>query len=157
MTELPQSEQAKREVAAAVHSFFEAGKNGDLSSLMRMHGPSDIFTKFGDVPPYTRQGSEEAFAYEQASFANMSDYRYQLDDLRIDLAGGLAIATFYLDERGMIVNDYSFEGRTVSTRSRVTMLLVKLDGSWRIIHEHFSSIPGWEPEAEGSDSEGERN
>jgi ketosteroid isomerase-like protein len=157
MTELWRSDQAKREVAAALHSFFEAGKNGDLSSLMKMHGPADILTKFDDVPPYTRQGSEGAFAYEQASFANMSDYQYRLDDLRIDLAGGLAIATFFLDEKGMIVNDYSFEGRTVSTRSRVTMLLSKFDGSWRIIHEHFSSIPGWHPEAEGGDSKGERN
>lgn len=122
--------------------FFEAGKNKDLGALHKFHSPSYVFTKFDENPPYTRQDSEEAFVYEQASFANISDYSYEVENLRIDLIEQAAIATFYLKFKGIFVNDYSFEGRTVAARSRVTMVLAKFQNEWKIVHSHFSSIPG---------------
>jgi ketosteroid isomerase-like protein len=138
--------EVEREVAAVIYAYFEAGKNKDLVSLAKFHSPADVFTKFDDVPPFTRQGSGEAFVLEQASFANISDYEYKIMELRIDLIGGAALATFYLDYTGMFVNDYSFEGRTVGSRSRVSMLLARFDGSWRMVHEHLSSVPDWPSE-----------
>jgi hypothetical protein len=41
----------------------------------------------------------------------------------------------------MLVDDYSFTGRTMSVRSRGTMVLQKNDKQWLIVHEHFSKIP----------------
>jgi ketosteroid isomerase-like protein len=79
--------------------------------------------------------------YEQASFANISDYSYEIENLRIDLIAETAVATFYLNYKGMIVNDYSFEGRTVASKARVTMVLAKFQKQWKIVHSHFSSIP----------------
>jgi ketosteroid isomerase-like protein len=155
MADAWRSDGTKREVASVVHAFFEAGKNKDLASLVKFHSPADLFTKFDDVPPYTRQGSDEAFVFEQASFANISDYSYTVDDLRVDLIGDVAVATFYLGCRGMFVNDYSFEGRTVASRSRVTMLLARFDGSWKIVHEHFSSVPDWHEVPTQGSKEGE--
>ncbi|HXW37957.1 MAG TPA: nuclear transport factor 2 family protein [Nitrososphaerales archaeon] len=136
-----QSDPVKREVAKVIVAFFEAGKNKDLPHLGDFHSDRGSFTKFDENPPYTRQNSEEAFVYEQASFANISDYSYELVDLRIDVFGAVAVATFYLSTKGMFVNDYSFEGSTVSSRSRVTMVLVDTGAGWRIAHEHFSSFP----------------
>ena len=133
----------KREVEGTVRAFFEAGKNKDLTALADFHAPREFFTKFDENPPYTRQNSEEAFVYEQAAFANISDYRYSIDDLRIDLLGGSAVATFYLTYGGMFVNDYSFEGSPVSGRARVSMVLVRTPKGWRIAHEHFSRYPDW--------------
>ena len=153
MAELWSGDGIKREVASVVFSFFEAGKNKDLASLNSLHGPAGIFSKFDDVPPYTRQSSEEAFTYEQAAFANLSDYQYSLEDLRIDIVGGTAVATFYLQAKGMVVNDYSFEGQTVSSRARVTFILARFEGSWRIVHEHFSAIPGWKEARPSSDGQ----
>jgi len=147
MDQARNEEKDRSEVSALIRSFFEAGKEKDLTSLMGFHSPS-VFTKFGDTPPYTRQNSEEAFVHEQAEFANISDYQYRIEDLRIDLLGEAAVATFYLSYKGVFVNDYSFEGMTVSSRSRVTMVLAKFRGSWSIVHEHFSSfpdLPGKEP------------
>src|SRR5271169_2203178 len=89
-------DQAKREVTALINSFFEAGKEKELTTLMDFHAPDRLFTKFDENPPYTRQNSEEAFVHEQAAFANISDYEYKVEDLRIDLVGDTAIATFYL-------------------------------------------------------------
>ena len=133
----------KKEVAAVIHAFFEAGKNKDLASLADFHAARELFSKFDENPPYTRQNSQEAFVYEQAAFANISDYSYQIDDLRVDLLGGIAIATFYLTYKGMFVNDYSFEGTPVGSKSRVTMILTRTERGWKIAHEHFSRFPDW--------------
>ncbi len=136
-----ETETLKREVEAVIHAFFEAGKNKELTTISGFHSPTEFFTKFDESPPYTRQNSEEAFIYEQAAFANISDYEYQVEDPRIDLIGETAIATFYLSYKGVFVNNYSFEGRTVGSRSRVTMVLAKFSGEWRIAHAHFSQFP----------------
>lgn len=136
-----EEDRVKREVTAFILSFFEAGKEKELTTLMDFHAPAKVFTKFDEHPPYTRQDSEEAFVYEQASFANISDYEYKVEALRVDLLGGAAIATFYLTFKGVFVNDYSFEGMTVGSRSRVTMVLGRFADGWKIVHEHFSPFP----------------
>jgi ketosteroid isomerase-like protein len=138
-------EHQKKEVAAAIHAFFEAGKNKDLGALADLHAPHEVFSKFDENPPYTRQNSQEAFVHEQASFSGISDYDYKIDDLRIDLIGETAVATFYLTYKGMFVNDYSFEGTPISSRARVTMVMSKTSGDWRIVHEHLSRFPDWAP------------
>jgi ketosteroid isomerase-like protein len=108
---------------------------------MDYHAPGKLFTKFDENPPYTRQNSEEAFVHEQAAFANISDYEYKIDDLQIDMVGQAAIASFYLTFKGVFVNDYSFEGMTVGSRSRVTMVLARFRDGWKMVHEHFSPFP----------------
>jgi len=133
-------EQTKNEVASFILSFFDAGREKDLTSLMDFHSPTS-FSKFDDNPPFTRQNSEEAFIHEQAAFASISDYQYKVEDMRVDLVGETAIATFYLTYNGVFVNDYSFEGMTVGSKSRATMVLTKFKGGWKIVHEHFSSLP----------------
>jgi len=139
----------EKEVKAAIFAFFEAGKNKDLAALADLHASREVFTKFDENPPYTRQNSQEAFVYEQAMFANISDYSYEVDDLRIDLIDGTAVATFYLTYRGMFVNDYSFEGSPVNSKARVTMILSKTPRGWKIAHEHFSRFPDWVSQQQG--------
>ncbi|MBI3841500.1 MAG: nuclear transport factor 2 family protein [Thaumarchaeota archaeon] len=148
-----QSQREKKDVEAVVFAFFEAGKNKDIPSLPGFHAGSDSFTKFDENPPYTRQNSEQAFVHEQASFSNISDYTYQIDDLRVDVFGVAAVATFYLTYKGMFVNDYSFEGSPVGSRARVTMVLTKTARGWKIAHEHFSRFPDW-VSTKGSDDKG---
>ena len=145
-------DQQKKEVIAVIHAFFEAGKNKDLGALADLHASRDVFSKFDENPPYTRQNSQEAFVYEQAAFANISDYTYQIDELKVDLLDGTAVATFYLTYKGMFVNDYSFEGTPVSSKARVTMVLSRTDRGWRIAHEHFSRFPDWTSPQKGPDS-----
>lgn len=137
----PRTEKYKKEVAAVIFAYFEAAKNKDFASLERFYSPNNIFTKFDENPPYTRQNSIDAFIYEQAAFSNISDYEYKIDELRIDLVDSVAIATFYLYYKGVIVNDYTFEGTTISSKCRVTMVLSRFDGEWKIVHEHFSKLP----------------
>jgi ketosteroid isomerase-like protein len=133
-----QLDQAKKDVAALIAAYFEVGKSKDITSLSRFFAPSQYFTKFDETPPFTRQNANDAFMYEQARFANIADYEYKIDDLRIDVIGFMAIATFYLSYKGVFVNDYSFEGSTVGGRSRVTMVIGKFGDDWKIVHEHAS-------------------
>ncbi len=139
--DLRPSDKDKSEVEKTIRAFFEAAKNKDFSALAGFHASRDYFTKFDENPPYTRQNSEEAFVYEQATFANISDYSYSIDELRIDLLGEVAIATFYLNYSGMFVNDYSFEGSPVRARTRVTMVLARTPKGWKMVHEHISRMP----------------
>jgi ketosteroid isomerase-like protein len=134
------SDKDKKGIEAVIRAFFEAGKNKDLTALAGFHASRDQFTKFDENPPYSRQNSEEAFVYEQAAFANISDYNYSVDDLRVDLLGDVAVASFYLSYSGMFVNDYSFEGSPVHARSRVTMVLARTREGWKMVHEHFSRL-----------------
>jgi ketosteroid isomerase-like protein len=136
-----EQEQVRKEVLALIHSFFDAGRDKELTTLMDFHAPDKVFTKFDENPPYTRQNSEEAFVYEQAAFANISDYEYKIEDLKIDVVRDVAIATFYLTFKGVFVNDYSFEGMTVGSRSRVTMVVARFGERWKMVHEHFSPFP----------------
>lgn len=133
-----QLDQARKEVAALVTAYFEVGKTKDIASLSRFFAPAQYFTKFDESRPFTRQNSNDAFVYEQARFANISDYQFKIEDLRIDVLGLMAVATFYLDYKGVFVNDYSFEGSTVEGRSRVTMVAGRFGDSWKIVHQHSS-------------------
>jgi ketosteroid isomerase-like protein len=136
-----QLDQTRKEVAALITSYFDVGKSKDITSLSGFFAPTQYFSKFDESRPYTRQNSDDAFMYEQARFANISDYEYKLEDLRIDVLGFMAVATFYLDYKGVFVNDYSFEGSTVAGKSRVTMVIGKFGESWKIIHQHSSRFP----------------
>ena len=131
------------EVEGVIRAFYEAGKNKDLTSLSAFHARPDRFSKFDENPPFTRQNSEEAFVHEQAAFANISDYSYIIEGLRVDMFGDTAVATFYLTYKGMFVNDYSFEGSPVGSRARVTMVLTREKDGWKIAHEHLSRFPDW--------------
>jgi len=137
------SDKDKKEIESFIVSYFEAGKNKDLTSIAGFHSSMDLFSKFDENPPYTRQNSDEAFVYEQAAFANISDYSYSIDNMRIDLLNDCAVATFYLTYKGMFVNDYSFEGSPVSSRVRVTMVVIRTPKGWKISHEHLSRFPDW--------------
>ncbi len=138
-------EHERKEISSVIFAFFEAGKNKDLTSIEDFHSSPSTFSKFDENAPYTRQDSEEAFVHEQAAFANISDYQYQIDDLRIDILGDAAVATFYLTYKGIFINDYSFEGSPVGSKARVTMVLAKTPRGWRMAHEHFSRFPDWSP------------
>jgi len=149
---LPPSDKDRHDVETAIRAFFEAGKNKDLTALADFHASRDQFTKFDENPPYTRQNSDEAFVYEQAAFVNISDYDYTVDELRIDVLGDVAVASFYLSYSGMFVNDYSFEGSPVRARTRVTMVLTRTLKGWKAVHEHLSRMSDLQAQRRPPDS-----
>src|SRR6185503_3568909 len=101
------------------------------------------FTKFGDSPPYDRREFDRALMLEQLQFASISDYDFKVEGLKIEVWDDTAIATFLLESTGMIVDDYSFRGTTISNKARTTIVLRKNgDGRWMMMHQHLSKFSG---------------
>jgi ketosteroid isomerase-like protein len=100
------------------------------------------YTKFDDWPPFERQG-KEALNTEAEAFKVLKEYRYETSDWRIDLLENVALASFMIQYQGTIRN------RRFDMRSRVTAVFVKRDGEWKLLHEHWSSLPegGWRRES----------
>ncbi|MFQ5921156.1 MAG: YybH family protein [Nitrososphaerales archaeon] len=135
------SESERSAVERAVRMAFEIGKSKDLRSIQGMHLNDERFSKFGEMPPYTRMNFSEACMHEELFFASVSDYQFRLEDLRVDLFDDMAVATFLVEHSGMLVDDYSFRGQTMRSKSRGTMIFQKKGSEWLIVHEHFSKIP----------------
>ena len=135
------SEDNETLIKRTVYKAFEIGKSKDLQSIQSIHYNDKRFSKFGDAPPYMRMDYSEACMHEELYFASVSDYDFKIEDLRVDIFGDIAIATFLIEHTGMLVDDYSFTGRTMNVKSRGTMIFQKKGSVWLIIHEHFSKIP----------------
>jgi ketosteroid isomerase-like protein len=79
---------------------------------------------------------------EQLQFASISDYDFKIEDMKIEIKGDIAMASFLLQSTGMIVDDYSFRGTTINNKSRATVVLCKVKGQWKILHQHLSKFSG---------------
>ncbi len=136
-------DQLRRQVKNAIFRVFDAAKSRDFGILASMHYPSDeIFSKFDFSAPYKRQTFSQALMHEEVAYSSITDFNYEISELRIDLLNEkVAIATFLLDTGGLFVNDYRFEGSPARTKLRATMVFLWKDDKWLIVHEHFSSFP----------------
>ena len=129
---------SKEQVKSLIYSICEAGKNRDFAFLSRIHSDNEKYSKFNDNLPLRRLSSKEASMHEEVALANITDYSYDIESLKIDIFGDIAVTTFYLKYSGMFVNNYTFEGKPIETKSRVTMVFEKRDSGWLIVHEHRS-------------------
>lgn len=140
---MPATDSAK--IRDIIYKYFQLGKTKDLERIADFFIDDSRFTKFGDSPPYDRRDLERALMLEQLHFASLSDYDFKIEDLKIDILddNNAAVATFILENTGMVVDDYSFRGTTVSSRSRVTIVLQKdRKDQWKMIHQHLSKFQG---------------
>jgi ketosteroid isomerase-like protein len=125
-------------VRRAIISYLEAAKAKDFAKLASMK--DEAFTKFSDGPPYHRLGPDEANALEQLQFASLADMSYEIEELRISRYGDVAIASFVLILKGMLVDNYSFRGSLHRSTLRATMVLRRTPRGWLHVHHHFSPL-----------------
>lgn len=118
-------------VEICLHKVLDAARAGDAVLLASHHLYGPKFTKFDDFEPLERQEAAEARAGEDA-IAQVDDFRYKVEDLRIDVFGPTAIATFVLDY------EFDAEGDHLAVRARSTLVFVSHHGDWKIAHEHLS-------------------
>ena len=123
-----------------INEYFQLAKTKEIEKIDGFLHSS--FTKFGDSPPYDRRDYERSLMLEQLQFASISDYDFKIEDMKIEIRGDVAVASFLLHSSGMIVDDYSFRGTTINNKSRATMVLCKVDGQWKILHQHLSKFSG---------------
>jgi ketosteroid isomerase-like protein len=93
------------------------------------YGPK--FSKFA-VESVVRQDAATARMAEHAGLSAVTGMSMKAEDLKIDVLGSVGIATFILN--------YGFDTETerVEKKARSTLVFVKDEGAWKVIHEHFS-------------------
>jgi len=124
-----------------IYKYFQLARTKEIEKIEEFLDQS--FTKFGDSPPYDRRDFERALMLEQLQFASLSDYDFKIEDLKTEVMGDAAIATFVLQVTGMIVDDYSFRGTAIDNKARATVVLHKdKNGQWKMVHQHLSKLAG---------------
>ena len=103
------------------------------------------YSKFDDWPPYELQESE-ALASEAKALKVLKEYDYETRSWKTTVFGDAAVATFIIRYRGKM-RDLDFY-----VQSRVTAFLTKVDGEWKLVHEHWSRIPPQIPSGQPSDA-----
>ncbi|MEM0272317.1 MAG: nuclear transport factor 2 family protein [Thermoprotei archaeon] len=128
-------------VKRVVLALFEAARNKDFERLAELNDWDGEYTKFGDLPPLERLDGERAKHYDTVVYTNITDYTCVVEDLKVSVFGDVALATCYLRYGGILVNDYAFEARRFTRKSRATFVLRrKGDVGWVIVHQHISAL-----------------
>jgi len=127
-------------VEEVIFKKLEAGKAKDFSTLFSLYITDSRLTKFNDLPPYRRLEGQEVLVNEELTFSSISDFNYKISDLKVSLFEAFAVATFIIEYEGVIINDYTFEGRKISVKARATYVLKKEKDNWLIVHEHLSRL-----------------
>ncbi len=124
-----------------IYNYFQLAKTKEIEKIEEFL--DSIFTKFGDSPPYDRRDFERALMFEQLQFASLSDFDFKIENLKIEVIGDAAVATFVIQVTGMIVDDYSFRGTAIDNKARATVVLRKdKNGWWKMVHQHLSKLAG---------------
>jgi len=123
--------EVEKELRGVVMKIWEDAVNGDTSALKAVHLNSPKFTKFGPRIA-ERQDVESTIKTETEHFSSLTDPNFEVEDLKVDVFGDVAVTTFY--------NSYSFikNNIRVKGKGRVTLVFLRTEEGWKIIHEHSS-------------------
>lgn len=130
----------ENEVKSLIYTIYESKKNKDIQFLNRIYRNKEKFSKYNEYAPLRRLNRDEALLHDELYISNISDYSYDIKNLRIDIHDNIAIATFYIQHNGIFVNNYNFTGKQIQNRTRSTMIFERYKVEWFVIHEHNSRL-----------------
>jgi ketosteroid isomerase-like protein len=125
--------EGQAQIRGLLAAIFDAAAKKDFDRLDSYHLYGPKFTKFSG-PTLIRQDAAAGRKGEHDGLAAIDDLKMRADDLKIDLFGDVGVATFILN------SSFRAGAKTVEKTDRGTLVFVKEHGSWKITHEHFSSI-----------------
>ena len=126
-------------VIGTIRKFLDAGKTKDFSILKDVQLNDLLFSSFSDVPPYDLKDFSTTIALEELRFASISDYDYEINNVKVSIFENTAVLACELIQKGMLVDNKAFTGEHIVINSRATFVLVK-KSDWKILHYHFSKI-----------------
>ena len=127
---------AQAAVARRVQEILDAVGAKDVDRLDSYHLFGPKFTKFDDAEPYDRQDAETTRRLERELVSAAEALAFRHEELKVDVFGPVAVATFVLDWAATMP-----DGQEYAARSRATLVLVEDGAEWKIVHEHFSPVP----------------
>ena len=131
--------QDQKEIVEVIQTFFETGKTKDFSVLGNIQLNSPEFSSFSDVPPYGLKSYSDSLVLEELKFSSISDYDYEIKNVKISIFGSTGVVTFVLNQKGMLVDNKAFTGQHITINGRATFVLIK-EGAWKILHYHLDKI-----------------
>ena len=124
------------DVKAAVQRYYAALNAGDPGALIQLHaaGSTSFFGPGGGL--LERFDSlEEQRKSQQAAFDAGVKFNVQSRHLEISVYGETAVTTNY--GVGTITRP---NGTTGQVNNRITTVLIKQGGQWKVVHQHLSPV-----------------
>jgi len=123
---------ARAQVEHRLDEIWDAFAHRDLVRLRSYHLYGPGFTSFKDGGP--REDAKANEEGEAMSATMIGDPKVDMRRLSVQVYGDVAIATFDGHFMGTI------EGAPVAVDQQSTLVLLRVDDDWRIVHEHFSPL-----------------
>ena len=122
------------DVKAAVQRHYAALNAGDASALMQLHAAEG--TRFGPRGELLEKlDSREERRNQQAVFEAGPKYNLQARHIDVRIYGSsTAVATSYG------VGSLTFSDVTTQVNNRITAVLIKQGGQWKVVHRHISPV-----------------
>lgn len=125
----------KEDVREFLHRFEQLASEKDLGLIENLVH-EDAFFRFNDGDFRGRAAVRQVFQKTWDASSSVAGEKYYLTDIEVLSADqNSATATYTYNWEGR------FEGRSFSIKGRGTRILVKVNGSLQIIHEHLSRFP----------------
>lgn len=125
--------EAKKEVRMTLDSIEKTVKEGNIDKLISFHAYSPKFTEFknGEL----RNDSKANEEFEREVFGNVTEVlKFDNNNTKIDVYGDVANVTTHTDFHLV------FDQDTVVINDQMTLLFLKHNNAWRIVHEHHSPL-----------------
>jgi uncharacterized protein (TIGR02246 family) len=131
----PQSEMDElneNEIRALIEKWARAVREENRAGIRADHDPAILM--FDVPPPFSSRGLDAYMATWELFFACAEKpVAFDFDDVQITAGNDVGFAT----ATGRCV-DLDPQGKRAELKFRLTMCLRKLDGRWRVVHEHHS-------------------
>jgi len=123
----------KQEVMDTFGEIAKSIMDGDIDKLISYHAYGPKFTEFKNGEP--RNGSEANESHERNVFGSVTEVvKFDAKDLQIAVYGNVANVTFHSDFH------LKFDKDLVVVNDQITLLFVKTDSGWKMVHEHHSPL-----------------
>ncbi len=125
--------EAKQEVIETFEAIAQSIKDGDIDKLISFHAYGPKFTEFKNGEPHN--GSKANEEHERTIFSSVTEVvKLDANDVKVAVYGDVANMTFHSDFH------LKFGDDLVVVNDQITLLFVKTDEGWRIVHEHHSPL-----------------
>ncbi len=125
--------KAQQEVLETFQAIAQSIIDHDIDKLISFHAYGPKFTEFKDGQP--RNGGADNEAYERQLFGSVTEVvAFKANDLKIAVYGDVANVTFHSDFQLM------FGDQLAVVNNQITLLFVKTDDGWKLVHEHHSPL-----------------
>jgi hypothetical protein len=122
--------ESQAEIREVLIDIINDVETANVLGLRDSHLNSDKFTKFGGT--FERINIDQCIEGEIAGITSVRDLRFEMKDRKIDVFGDVAIMTCY--------NHFSYKdnGGREQRVARNTLVFLKTDDGWKIVHEHVT-------------------